>query len=164
MSNLPENVTLSFADYSVLVELALSSASRDVAKVRAFVDQIDRSNGITRDAVLVRWTEADNPPPTTRFPTEWPPKQERKVETIGRPVSKKDIQDMLSANARKPSIVLVTRDLKGAAGWTELVVMFPLRFPAPTAARAPGTCGTLSRSARSAWSWSSTSWTGSRSR
>jgi len=122
---LPEHVTLSFADYNVLIELALSSAPRDLSKVKSFISKIDGENGIVRDAVLVRWTESDNPPPTTRFPEEWPPKWERRVEVVGRPVSKSDVRAMLDANARKPSTVLVTRDMKGLSGWTEFVVMFP---------------------------------------
>jgi hypothetical protein len=90
-----------------------------------FLVSIEKKNGITRDAVWVQWQELDQPlPPNTRFPEKWPPEMRIFIEKVLNPVSRVDVDEVLEANAKNPTSILVTRDPGALYGWTELEAFF----------------------------------------
>lgn len=105
------------ADGSINEELAHS--------LDAWLRLIEKNNGISRYFVLVQWQDADAPlPPGTNFPTVWPPTLRAAVTLISRPISRTDVDAVLSAKARNPVSVLVTRDPAGLVGWTAINEFF----------------------------------------
>jgi hypothetical protein len=117
---LPSEITLTTEDYLRLASAALTSPD-----LRPLVQKIEAQNKITRDFVWVRWAEKAGPPPTQRFPEEWPKKQQHQITLVGRKVAKADVQEVLKWNATRPYLVMTTRDPKGVSGWAEFESMFP---------------------------------------
>lgn len=115
-------IILTQEEYEALINLSRSGAQAQgpdkVRELDAFLQAIERTNGITRSIVWVQWQEVDSPlPPGTDFPDTWPPEQRRKVELITRAVARVDIDQVLQQYARKPENVLCTRDPAGILGY-----------------------------------------------
>ena len=117
------NMTLTVQQYTALVALARRGAP-DAVELEQFLVSIEKANGITRYFALVRWQETDSPlQPTVRFPENWPPSRWRPrasaaIEKVNSPITRQDVNDLLSTRARRPVTVLVTRDPAGNVGWT----------------------------------------------
>jgi len=112
------NMTLTVQQYTALVALARRGAP-DAVELEQFLVSIEKANGITRYFALVRWQETDSPlQPTVRFPENWPPTLEAAIEKVNSPITRQDVNDLLSTRARRPVTVLVTRDPAGNVGWT----------------------------------------------
>lgn len=127
------NFSLSQEEYEALIALAREGTKDDAGVVDsikarnldAFLKNIEKKNGFTRSGVWVQWQEMDQPlPPTTNFPTVWPPELRQYIELVTRPVAKADVETMLASKARKPTNILVTRDPAAQVGWTELDSFF----------------------------------------
>lgn len=124
------NITLNAEQYTALVALARRGAvvegTNAVLKLEEFLRQTEKQAGVTRFFLWVRWQEAKQPlPPTTSFPTSWPPSLQQIIERLDRPIARVDVEAMLKENATSPATVLVTQDPAGQVGWTELNVYFP---------------------------------------
>lgn len=124
------NITLNAEQYTALVALARRGAAVEgtdaVLKLEEFLRQTEKQAGVTRFFLWVRWQEAKQPlPPTTSFPTSWPPSLQQIIERLDRPIARVDVEAMLKENATSPATVLVTQDPAGQVGWTELNVYFP---------------------------------------
>lgn len=125
--------TLTTEEYEALVALAREgtkdvngSPIHDKAVVlNDFLVSLEKKNGITRDILWVQWQELDEPlPPGTRFPERWPPEKRVLLEYVTRRISRADVEEVLNANAKNPTSVLVTRDPGALYGWTELDAFF----------------------------------------
>ncbi len=124
----PSTITIDLQEYESLVALARVGTKSDPEKARqldAFLRILEKKNNIIRDVLWVQWSEMDQPlPPTTRFPTTWPPSQRHYIELVTRRVSRADVEDVLEHHARKPVDVLVTKDPGATLGWTSLDQFF----------------------------------------
>jgi hypothetical protein len=113
------NFTLDQEQYEALVALARRGAT-DANQARdldSFLKVIEKANGITRDFVLVKWQELNQPlPPGSFFPTDWPPELQRSIEFVTRRVAKSDVERMLAVHAKQPTSVMCTRDPAGIVG------------------------------------------------
>ncbi|MFA5436185.1 MAG: hypothetical protein WC372_09130 [Candidatus Neomarinimicrobiota bacterium] len=125
--------TLSVEEYEALVALAREgtkdvngSPIHDKAVVlNDFLVSLEKKAGIPRDLLWVQWQELDEPlPPGTRFPERWPPEKRILLEYVTRRISRVDVDEVLNANAKNPTSVLVTRDPGALYGWTELDAFF----------------------------------------
>ena len=115
--------TMDQESYEALVALARKGATtqNDRLSLDAFLQKVEKSNGIKRYQLWIQWQETDQPlPPTTKFPDEWPPNMRYFVELLSRPIARVDVDAVLRAHARKPVNVLVTPDPAGALGWSKL--------------------------------------------
>lgn len=124
------NITLNAEQYTALVALARRGAVAEgtdaILKLEEFLRQTEKQAGVTRFFLWVRWQEAKQPlPPTTNFPSVWPPSLQQIIERLDRPIARVDVEAMLKENATNPATVLVTQDPAGQVGWTELNVYFP---------------------------------------
>ena len=129
----PTTFTLTLEEYEALVALArkgtvdagghpVPSSSRNLDE---FLQQIEKENDVTRDAVWVQWQELDAPlPPKTDFPITWPPSMRWYIELITRKVAKADVTRVLASRAKNPTSILVTRDPAGIVGWTPVDQFF----------------------------------------
>lgn len=125
--------TLTTEEYEALVALAREgtkdvngSPIHDKAVVlNDFLVSLEKKAGITRDLLWVQWQELDEPlPPGTRFPERWPPEKRVLLEYVTRRISRADVEEVLNANAKNPTSVLVTRDPGALFGWMELDAFF----------------------------------------
>ncbi len=121
--------TLNQEEYEALIAYAREGATNDAGQVNhekairldQFLEVIEKKNGITRYLVWVQWQELDAPlPANTRFPEVWPPELRVRIEHVIRPISRKDIDDVLDSNAKNPTSVLFTTDPGAKYGWTEI--------------------------------------------
>lgn len=114
-------------EYLALTSMARAGAvSPDQARaLEVFLRSIDGRNHLTRYALVVQWQELDSPvPPTARFPDKWPPELRATIERTDRAIARIDVEAVLRDRARRPTNVMVTRDLGGIAGWTKLEDFF----------------------------------------
>lgn len=112
---------LSQEDYEALVSFARRGVETpDQARtLDSFLTKIETASGIKRHKLWVQWQEADQPlPPTTAFPTKWPPEMRSYIEMISRPIARADVDAVVKARARKPVNILVTPDPGAILGWT----------------------------------------------
>lgn len=112
-----------------LVEAAnryVGTDANGARELEAFLKSIEKTNGITRYFLGVRWQEMNEPLPpriagaATRFPENWPPNLEGTIELMTRPIAKADVESYLKATARNPVSVMVTPDPGMRVGWTSL--------------------------------------------
>ena len=121
------NVTLTLEQYTALATLARAGCTNvdQSRSLEVFLRDIDKSNGVTRNVLLVQWQELDSPLPAgTRFPEKWPPEMRALLERTDRSISKSDVIDMVNAKAKNPHEIMVTRDVAGIVGWTKLEDFF----------------------------------------
>jgi hypothetical protein len=125
------NLTLTQEQYEALIALARQGAeaaedpSGTSLQLDIFLKDLEAANGITRYAVWVQWQEMDQPlPPTTAFPTSWPPTQRAYIEFLTRPVAKVDVMNVVAQKASKPTNILVTKDPGATLGWTPIAAFF----------------------------------------
>ena len=130
---MPFPLSLTQADYETLIEFARRGTldangqvlQESALALDSWLKNIERRNGIQRYAVWVQWQEQDAPlPPTTRFPEVWPPTLRKYLALISRPITRSDVDALLTSYATNPTNVLVTRDPGATVGWTELNVFF----------------------------------------
>ena len=128
-----QTFSLDITQYEALIALARdgtknSDGSVDSDKARkldAFLRLIEKQNGVTRDAVWVQWQEMGEAlPPTTNFPSVWPPEKRYFIELVTRRIARADVDQMLAARANKPINVLVTKDPGARLGWTPIDSFF----------------------------------------
>ncbi len=114
--------TLTQEEYEALIALASKGITPDEARaLDEFLQAIEKKNGFVRSILWVQWQEMDQLlPPTTSFPEVWPPELRYRMELVTRPIARSDVEQVLSARARKPTNVLVTPDPGALVGWTTL--------------------------------------------
>ena len=116
--------TLSQEQYEALIYLARKGTGSDAGKqieLDTFLKDIESTNGIKRYFLWVQWQEAGAPLPSgMSFPEKWPPDLRKAIELISRPIAKADVKQVLEKYASQPTIVLVTKDPAGIAGWTPI--------------------------------------------
>ena len=118
--------TLTQQQYETLVALAQKGVAVDRSvDLEAYLQDIEKANGIVRDTVYVQWQELDSAlPPGTRFPDRWPPELRGRVQYIGRKVSRPDVEQYIKRRARNPGAVYVTRDPTYVTGLSTLDQFF----------------------------------------
>ena len=121
--------TLEQEEYEALISLAREGAAVQgpdkVRQLDEYLRLIEKKNGITRSIVWVQWQEVDSLlPPSTKFPETWPPELRRKIELVTRPVARIDVDQVISAYARQPENILVTKDPAGIIGYTPVDQFF----------------------------------------
>lgn len=107
--------------YEALVALARKGATtpNEQRGLDAFLRGIEKRSDVMRFGLWVQWQEQDQPlPPTTRFPSAWPPEMRYYIELISRPVARVDVNAVLKQRARRPTNILVTKDPGAMVGWT----------------------------------------------
>lgn len=121
--------TLHQDQYEALIELARrgtydqkGNIIPDVARqLSAWLQVIEKQNGITRSSLWIQWQEADSPvPPTASFPRVWPPELRFFLQLVTRPIGRADVEAVIAQKARKPVTVLVTPDPGAEVGWSTL--------------------------------------------
>lgn len=115
--------TLSQEQYEALIALARAGATTEDLRLSldAFLQAIEKANGITRYKLWIQWQEMDQQVPTNvEFPRTWPPELRYYMELVSRPISRADVGKVLAKKARKPTNVLVTSDPAGIVGWSTL--------------------------------------------
>lgn len=120
--------TLTQEQYEALIAFAKTGATtaEQARTLEVFLKTIEKANGITRSLLWIQWQEANQPlPPTTNFPTTWPPEMRYRLELVTRPITKADVLQVLQQKARKPVGVFVTKDPGAELGWTRLEDFFP---------------------------------------
>lgn len=124
--------TLTQQQYEALIAFAREGTkdgdgqvlSEKASQLDSFLRLIEEENDVTRDAVWIQWQNASEPlPPTTNFPSVWPPENRFYIEFISTPdnvrkVSRADVDIVLDQKARDPQNVLVTKDPGANVGWT----------------------------------------------
>lgn len=123
-----ESFQLDVQEYEALIALARVGTKDDPEKARqldAFLKNIEKKNGVTRDVLWVQWSEMHQPvPPNVRFPTTWPPEMRYYIELVTRRIARADVEAVLENRAKNPVDVLVTRDPGATVGWTTLDAFF----------------------------------------
>lgn len=119
-------VTMTLEQYEALTYFARKGRlPDDLREIDAFLKEIEKTNTIARSFLWVQWQEADYPlPPSAQFPLKWPPELRFNIERTDRPLSRADVEKVLSQKAKKPVTVLVTTDPGGELGWTPIDVFF----------------------------------------
>jgi hypothetical protein len=116
--------TLTQEQYEALIYLARKGAGTDSAKqveLDIFLKDIEKTNDITRSFLWVQWQEASAPLPAgASFPEKWPPELRKAIELISRPIARADVDQVLEKYASQPTVVMVTKDPAGIAGWTPI--------------------------------------------
>ena len=115
-------VTMTLEQYEALSSLARQGQPGDLLRrINALLQEIEKSNGITRSFMHVQWQELGAALPAgTRFPDRWPPELRCTVERTDRPVSRADVDAVLASKARRPTNILVTIDPGGELGWMSI--------------------------------------------
>lgn len=121
------DITMTLEQYQALVALSRrgTSSSDQQLSLEEFLVDIEKKNGIIRYLLWVQWQELEQAlPPTVKFPEVWPPELRRLLQQINRPIARADVDAVLSAAAKKPTNILVTRDPAALVGWTPIDVFF----------------------------------------
>jgi hypothetical protein len=130
---MPFPISLDQADYETLVEYARrgtynsdGTVNQDKAlALDSWLRSVEKKSGIQRYSLWLQWQEADAPLPAgTSFPEKWPPEMRHYIALVSRPIARADVEAVLSAKARTPVSVLVTRDPAGLLGWTDIDTFF----------------------------------------
>lgn len=123
------SITISQEQYEALIALARRGAvepdgslNQDQALVLdAFLRDIEKSNGIVRYALWIRWQDPTTPLiPTTNFPKTWPPNQQYFLQFISRPITQPDVMKVVTARTPNAINIMVTKDPAALLGWTKL--------------------------------------------
>jgi len=119
------DLTLTQEEYEALSTLALKAPNTEPLVVARFLAGIEKRNGLARYFVAVRWQDSGALPPNTRFPDTWPPNLELKIEQLGRPIARVDVDQALkNAGANSPTLIMVTSDRGLRLGWTRIEDFF----------------------------------------
>jgi hypothetical protein len=112
-------VTMTLEQYEALTYYARYGRAPDTLRsINAFIQEIEKENGITRSFLWVQWQEADYAlPPTARFPDRWPPELRFNIERSDRALARADVEKVLATKAKRPVTVMVTTDPGGELGW-----------------------------------------------
>ena len=126
---MPFPISLNQEEYESLIALAREGVKDDkgnvdtlkASQLDAWLRLIEENNGITRDALWIRWQEADQPlPPTTDFPDTWPPELSFFLEFTTRKIARADVDAVIEQKASQPFNIMVTRDPAARVGFTPL--------------------------------------------
>jgi hypothetical protein len=115
------SLTVTQEEYESLVTLSRAGCEtpEKQRQLDAWLQIIEKRNGIERYVLWVQWQEADSPvPPKTNFPDVWPPELRYFIQLFSRPVSRADVDEVLAKKARNPVTVLVTPDPAATLGWS----------------------------------------------
>lgn len=121
--------TLSQEQYEALVDLSRrgtldknGAVIPDTARqLDAWLELIEKANGITRSSLWIQWQEVDSPvPPTASFPRTWPPELRYFLQFVSRTITRGDVEAVVKQKARNPVNVMVTRDPGAELGWSTL--------------------------------------------
>lgn len=115
------DVTLTQEQFATLVTLARRNilSAEDLRRLDSFLATIYKKNNIQHYLLWVRWQNAGELlPVTVNWPREWPPKLEYCLESFERPISKKDVQDMLDRQGKEAINISVTTDPAKLVGWS----------------------------------------------
>lgn len=108
-------VSMSRTKYEDLVALALLA---DPSSGRSLRAAIDTENGIRRYALQLRWKDIGGKPPrNVELGKGWPQEMTRLLE-LDRPITRRDVDDVLRQVAVNPAATMVTPDPLGIVGWT----------------------------------------------
>lgn len=113
-------ITMERSEYDALINAAQAAEDAEVSNldVLSLRNSIDEANGITRYFLKVRWVNAgDNQRP--KLGQTWPPTLEHDIE-LERPISRTDVDQVITDQASNPVTILVTRDRRGNVGLTAL--------------------------------------------
>ena len=130
---MPFPISLDQDEYETLVELARRSTFDAQGQVipekardlESWLVGIELSSGIQRHLLWVQWQELNAALPAgTSFPEKWPPSQRARIALTSRPISRSDVDKLISSKANNPTSILVTRDPGAIVGWTELNEFF----------------------------------------
>lgn len=122
-------IKLSQEQYEALVALAQrgtvdadgSTNQERALTLDAFLKNVEKTNGIVRHSLWVRWQDPNAPlPPGVRFPKTWPPELQYFIQFISRPVAKSDVLKVVDDRTKNAVNVMVTPDPAGLLGWVKL--------------------------------------------
>jgi hypothetical protein len=112
---------MSLDQYNALLDFAYGRRTSS-AERRELQRVIDAANGVKRYFLYIRWMERGGSPPSRiEIGAGWPPTQSFKLR-MDRPITRQDVDDVLSKQARNSVYPTVTNDELGNVGWTELDV------------------------------------------
>lgn len=121
------NIQMSQQDYEALIAFARRGVltEQEGRTLSSFLQTLEKSNNITRDALWVQWQEVGKQVSVQySFPESWPPNLRAYIELVGRPIAKADVTALLAKKAIRPMSVMVTKDPAGVVGWTTLEAFF----------------------------------------
>lgn len=113
------SIELTSEQYISLLAAAEGDSTVDVAAIRAAVNA---TNGISAYTLRVRWYETGGSAPKAfdiHSGTSWPPEQQLKL-TMSRPITRDDVDQVLTTSGINPVDPMVTQDILGLLGWTIL--------------------------------------------
>ena len=109
------SISMSRTKYDDLVALAILA---DPSSGRTLRAEIDAENGIHRYALQLRWKDVGGrPPANVELGKGWPPALTRLLE-LDRPITRRDVDDVLRQVAVNPAATMVTPDPLGIVGGT----------------------------------------------
>ncbi len=127
------NFTLTQEQYESL----LAFAQRGVCRHDGTIDQdkalaldaalkdIEKSNGITRYSLWIRWQDPTAPlPPYSNFPKTWPPNLQYFLQFVSRPIAKTDVLAIVAQRTANAVNIMVTPDPAALLGWTKVDSFF----------------------------------------
>lgn len=89
--------------------------------LEAFLRDIEKTNGVIRHTLRVRWQDPTAPlPPGVRFPKTWPPELEYTLQFVSRAITKADVLKVVGDRTKNAVNVMVTPDPAGLLGWSKL--------------------------------------------
>jgi hypothetical protein len=109
--------------YEVLVGLARQGigTADGQREFEVYIRTIEESSGVNRYFLWVRWQElGEVAPANQRFPQDWPPNREIKIERINTPITRAIVDEAVAARSNNPFAVLVTPDPGGELGWSNV--------------------------------------------
>lgn len=109
------SISMSRAQYESLTALAITA---DPTSGRTLRSEIDVANGVKRYSLNLRWKDVGGkPPPRIELGKGWPEEMTRLLE-LDRPITRRDVDDVLREVATNPAATMVTPDPLGIVGWT----------------------------------------------
>lgn len=116
-------ISMSEEQYEQLVGLARKGLSDNEAQrmLEDFLRTIEQANGITRYLLWVRWQEVGQIHPVNQpFPDGWPPTQQVRIERLSSPVTRAQVEAVVSSRGINPTGTLVSEDPGGQLGWSTI--------------------------------------------
>jgi hypothetical protein len=112
-------ISISRDKYEALLDFAFDRRT-DRDELVALQKSIDTANGVRRFLLVIRWMERGGKTPSRiEIGKGWPPTQTFTLQ-LDRPISRTDVDNVLSTQAKNAVYPTVTNDELGEVGWTEL--------------------------------------------
>jgi hypothetical protein len=127
------NITLTQEQYESLLAFAQRGTRLHDGRINqqqalvldAALQDIEKSNGITRYSLCIRWQNPTAPlPPGTNFPKTWPENLQYFLQFISRPITKADVLAIVAQKTSNAINIMVTPDPAGLLGWTKVDLFF----------------------------------------